>query len=83
MEEAENLAVEVETDAKNDAAVIPITQDTLSSTVGYEDGHTDDLWILVVYEDKKADKDAAVLQAIHNAAEDVSEEGFKLFFYII
>ena len=80
MEEAENLAVEVETDAKNDAAVIPITQDTLSSTVGYEDGQTDDLWMLVVYEDKKADKDAAVLQAIHNAAEDVSEEGFKLFF---
>ena len=83
MEEAESLAVEVETDAKNDAAVIPITQDTLSSTVGYEDGQTDDLWMLVVYEDKKADKDAAVLQAIHNAAEDVSEEGFKLFFYII
>ena len=83
MEEAENLAVEVETDAKNDAAVIPITQDTLSSTVGYEDGQTDDLWMLVVYEDKKADNDAAVLQAIHNAAEDVSEEGFKIFFHII
>ena len=81
MEEAENLAVEVETDAKNDAAVIPITQDTLSSTVGYEDGQTDDLWMLVVYGDKKADKDAAVLQAIHNAAEDVSEEGFEFFLF--
>ena len=51
-------------------------KDTLSSAIGYKDGQTDDLWMLVVYGDKKADKDAAVLSAIHNAAEDVSEESF-------
>ena len=48
----------------------------MSSAIGYKDGQTDDLWMLVVYGDKKADKDAAVLSVIHNAAEDVSEEGF-------
>ena len=48
----------------------------MSSAIGYKDGQTDDLWMLVVYGDKKADKDAAVLSAIHNAAEDVSEEWF-------
>ena len=48
----------------------------MSSTIGYTDGQTDGLWMLVVYGDKKADKDAAVLSAIHNAAEDVSEEWF-------
>ena len=57
LKEAEKLASEIETDAKNDAAVRPITQDSLSTTVGYEDGKTDDLWMLVVYGDKKADKD--------------------------
>lgn len=57
LKEAENLDLDVKTDAKNDAAVIPITQDSLSSTVGYEDGKTDDLWMLVVYDDKKAKKD--------------------------
>ena len=57
LKEAENLALDVKTDAKNDAAVIPINQDSLSSTVGYEDGKTDDLWMLVVYGDKKAKED--------------------------
>ena len=48
----------------------------MSTTIGYKDGQTDDLWMLVVYGDKKADKDASVLSAIHNAAKDVSEECF-------
>jgi len=64
LKEAENLATEIETDAKNDAAVTPITQDSLSSTIGYEDGKTDDLWMLVVYDDKKADKDKGRTQTL-------------------
>ena len=58
------MATEIETDAKNDAAVTPITQDSLSSTIGYEDGKTDDLWMLVVYDDKKADKDKGRTQTL-------------------
>ena len=67
--EAENLATEVETDAKNDAAVIPITQDSLSSTVGYENDTTDDLWMLVVYGDKKAEKDKGIAQTFFQKIE--------------
>ena len=58
------MASEIETDAKNDAAVRPITLDSLSSTVGYEDGKTDELWMLVVYGDKKADKDEGRTQTL-------------------
>jgi len=64
LKEAEKLASEIETDAKNDAAVRPITLDSLSSTVGYEDGKTDELWMLVVYGDKKADKDEGRTQTL-------------------
>lgn len=64
LKESEKLASETETDAKNDAAVPPITQDSLSTTVGFEDGKTDDLWMLVVYGDKKADKDKGRTQTL-------------------
>ena len=52
-------------------------KNTLQLTIGFDGSKTEDLWMLVMYKDKTANEDAAVLAAVHSAAEEVYKDSLR------